>query len=161
MLCKATVMPAGSMERATFLGGNAGIFALRSRTSVVKGRVFECGDDVRTTTVVRPDSEERARPKNHANCLLKWVEAIGRNSNFAHLSRKWSDLRERIAASQPRPPLSAKDAPKLRSKRFLNTQDVADIVAWYETGDHAADRHSLRDMPNIEPTTNGFAISGS
>jgi hypothetical protein len=65
------------MERATFLGGNAGIFALRSRTGVVKGRVFECGDDVRTTTVVRPDFEERARPKNHANYLLKRVELRG------------------------------------------------------------------------------------
>lgn len=63
------------------------------------------------------------------------VEAIGRNSNFADLSRKWSDLQERIAESPPRPQLSGQDGPKPRSKRFLNTQDITDIVTRYEAGE--------------------------
>lgn len=63
------------------------------------------------------------------------VEAIGRNSNFAHLSNKWSDLRERIGASSPRPPLLYQDRPKIRSKRFLTNEDTADIVARYEAGE--------------------------
>jgi transposase len=63
------------------------------------------------------------------------VEAIGRNSNFAHLSRKWSDLRERIRASVPRPPQLYQDKPKIRSKRFLRPEDTADIVARYQASE--------------------------
>jgi AraC-like DNA-binding protein len=48
------------------------------------------------------------------------------------LSRKWSELREHIDASSPRPPLSAQDHRKPRSKRFLTTQDIADIKHRYE-----------------------------
>ena len=46
-----------------------------------------------------------------------------------------ADLRKRIAESQARPPLLAQDAPKPRSKRFLTTENVADIVARYEAGE--------------------------
>jgi hypothetical protein len=70
----------------------------------------------------------------HFACSRR-VEAIGRNSNFAHVSKKWSDLRKQIAQSPPRPPLSVKDAPKPRSKRFLSAQDIADIVTWYQAGE--------------------------
>jgi len=63
------------------------------------------------------------------------VEAIGRNSNLAHTSNKWSDLRERIKASSPRPPLLYQDNPKSRTKRFLTTGDVTDIVARYQVGE--------------------------
>lgn len=63
------------------------------------------------------------------------MEAIGRNSNPAYLSRKWSDLRERIGESLPRPPRLYQDKPKTRSKRFLTAQDTADIVARYQAGE--------------------------
>jgi hypothetical protein len=61
-----------------------------------------------------------------------WVEAIGRNSNLGHLCKKWAELRKRIDESPARPPLSRRDVPKPRSKRFLTTEDVADIVRRYE-----------------------------
>jgi hypothetical protein len=69
--------------------------------------------------------------------LIFWplVEAIGRNSNLAHLSNKWSDLRKRIAESLPCPPQLYQDKPKTRSKRFLTSQDIADIVARYQAGE--------------------------
>jgi hypothetical protein len=63
------------------------------------------------------------------------VEAIGRNSNLAHLSNKWPDLRKRIGESLPRPPLLYQDKPKTRSKRFLRRQDIADIVNYYQAGE--------------------------
>jgi DNA invertase Pin-like site-specific DNA recombinase len=63
------------------------------------------------------------------------VELIGRNSNLAHLSRKWSDLRERIGESVPRPPVLYQDKPRIRSKRFLKPEDTADIVARYQAGE--------------------------
>jgi hypothetical protein len=63
------------------------------------------------------------------------VELIGRTSNLAHLSNKWSDLRERIAESLPRPPLAYQDKPETRSKRFLNPQNIADIVVRYQAGE--------------------------
>jgi uncharacterized protein (DUF433 family) len=63
------------------------------------------------------------------------VEAIGRTSNLAHLSNKWSDLRERIAESVVRPPLWYQDKPKTRSKRFLTPEDTADIVTRYQAGE--------------------------
>jgi hypothetical protein len=63
------------------------------------------------------------------------VEAIGRNSNLGHLCKKWADLRERINASSPRPPLLYQDNPKSRSNRFLTTDDGTDIVQRYEAGE--------------------------
>jgi lambda repressor-like predicted transcriptional regulator len=63
------------------------------------------------------------------------VEATGTYSNLGHLCKKWADLRKRIAESQARPPLLAQDAPKPQSKRFLTTENVADIVARYEAGE--------------------------
>ena len=63
------------------------------------------------------------------------VELIGRNSNLGHLCKQWADLRKRIAESQARPPLLAQDVPRPRSKRFLTTENVADIVARYEAGE--------------------------
>ena len=62
------------------------------------------------------------------------MEAIGRNSNLAYLSNKWSDLRERIKASSPRPPRLYQERSKTRSKRFLTDEDAADIVQKYESG---------------------------
>jgi DNA invertase Pin-like site-specific DNA recombinase len=67
--------------------------------------------------------------------LSQTVEAIGRNSNLAHLSNKWSDLRERIGKSLPRTSLLYQDKPKIRSKRFLTPQDTTDIVSRYQAGD--------------------------
>lgn len=66
---------------------------------------------------------------------LSNVELIGRNSNLANLSNKWSDLRRLIQESPPRPHLSVQDVRESRSKRFLTAQDTADIVARYEVGD--------------------------
>lgn len=63
------------------------------------------------------------------------VEAIGAYSNYGHLSQKWSDLHERIAASPPRPRLSGQDAPKPRSKRFLTDAETADIASCYRAGE--------------------------
>jgi Helix-turn-helix domain len=51
------------------------------------------------------------------------------------MSRKWHDLRERIAASPARPPVLTKDVRKPRSKRFLCPADVTSIVARYEAGE--------------------------
>ena len=63
------------------------------------------------------------------------MEAIGRNSNLGHLSKKWSELRKRINESPARPPLSRRDAPQSRSKHFLTADDVADIARRYEAGE--------------------------
>ena len=63
------------------------------------------------------------------------MEAIGTYSNRGHLCKKWADLRKHINESPPRPPLSREDSPKPRSKRFLTTEDVADIVHRYEAGE--------------------------
>jgi hypothetical protein len=63
------------------------------------------------------------------------VEAIGRNSNLRHLCEKWTDLRKRINESPGRRPLPHQDGPKPRSKRFLTTKDIADIVRRYEGGE--------------------------
>jgi len=63
------------------------------------------------------------------------VEAIGRNSNLGHLCKKWAELRKRINESPAQPPLSRRDAPKPRSKRFLTAEDVTDIVDRYESGE--------------------------
>jgi hypothetical protein len=57
------------------------------------------------------------------------VEAIGRNSNLAHLSKKWADLHKRISESPRRP--AAGDT-TLRSKRFLKPADIDDIVHRYD-----------------------------
>ncbi|MGB5151959.1 MAG: hypothetical protein WBN99_18975 [Mycobacterium sp.] len=66
---------------------------------------------------------------------MKRVEAIGRSSNLGHLCQKWADLRKRISESPARPPLSAQDGPRPRSKRFLSAKDVIDIVHRYQLGD--------------------------
>jgi len=63
------------------------------------------------------------------------VEAIGRNSNLGHLCKNWADLRKHVNESPTRPPLSRRDAPKPRSKRFLTAEDVTDIVDRYESGE--------------------------
>ena len=59
---------------------------------------------------------------------------------------QWADLRKRIAESQAQPPLLAQDARKPRSKRFLTTENVADIVARYEAGEttqHIGTRYGI------------------
>jgi hypothetical protein len=63
------------------------------------------------------------------------VETIGRNSNLGHLCKKWAELRERINASSPRPPLLHQERSETRSKRFLTAQDVTDIAARYQAGE--------------------------
>jgi len=63
------------------------------------------------------------------------VEAIGRNSNLAHPSKKWSELRKRINESSPHASLSYQGKPTVRSKRFLTSEDIADIVARYQAGE--------------------------
>jgi hypothetical protein len=63
------------------------------------------------------------------------VELIGRTSNLGHLCTKWAELRKRITESPARPPLSAQDGRKPRSKRFLTIQDVTDIAHRYEAGE--------------------------
>lgn len=63
------------------------------------------------------------------------LEAIGRNSHFAHLPKKWLDLRKQIEESKPRPSRPAQSTRKLRSKRFLTREDTADIARRYEVGE--------------------------
>jgi Mor family transcriptional regulator len=60
------------------------------------------------------------------------VEAIGRNSNLAHLRKKWTGLHKRISESPRRP--ASSDTP-LRSKRFLIPTDIDDIVHRYDAGE--------------------------
>jgi hypothetical protein len=62
------------------------------------------------------------------------VEAIGRTSNLGHLCKKWAELRKRISDSPPRPPLLVQHVRKPRSKRFLTTHDIADIMHRYGAG---------------------------
>jgi Helix-turn-helix domain len=63
------------------------------------------------------------------------VEAIGTYSNLGYTLEKWRDLRERIKAASPRPPLLYQEHSKTRSKRFLTPQDTADIVVRYQAGE--------------------------
>ena len=56
-------------------------------------------------------------------------------SNLGQLCRKWAELRKRIDQSPPLPPLSARDARKTRSKRFLTARNIADITRRYEAGE--------------------------
>ena len=63
------------------------------------------------------------------------MEAIGRNSNLAHLSKTLPDLRERINRSTPRLPPLYQDESKTRSKRHLSTQDIIDITVRYRAGE--------------------------
>ncbi len=67
--------------------------------------------------------------------LITNVEVIGRNSNLAYLSKKWSELRKRISESAPRRPLLHQDERKVRTKRFLSITDAAAITARYQAGE--------------------------
>ncbi|MDX1870682.1 helix-turn-helix domain-containing protein [Mycolicibacterium sp. 120266] len=74
------------------------------------------------------------------------MEVIGRNSNLAHPSNKWSELQKRIDESLPRQPLLYQDKPKSRTKRFLSPNDTTDITARYEAGEttqHIASHYSI------------------
>ena len=62
------------------------------------------------------------------------MEAIGAYSNLSHLTKKWADLRERINASPPEPPLLYQEHSKTRSKRFLGLADHIDIRDRYQLG---------------------------
>jgi hypothetical protein len=62
------------------------------------------------------------------------AEAIGTYSNLGHLCKKWADQRKRINESPARPPLSRQNSSP-RSKRFLTTEDIADMVHRYEAGE--------------------------
>lgn len=87
----------------------------------------------RRTRPSRPTNRRNENPPAWPGVLL--VEAIGRTSNLRFVKNKWSDLRERIAESSPRPRLSGQDASKPRSKRFLSPEDISDIVTRYEAGE--------------------------
>jgi len=69
------------------------------------------------------------------------VEAIGRNSNLAHLCKKWAELRKRISESTRRP---ASSGTLPRSKRFLVPTDIDDIVRRYDVIDVRGDQKALR-----------------
>jgi hypothetical protein len=60
------------------------------------------------------------------------VEAIGSNSNLAHLCKKWAELRKRISESTRRP---ASSGTLPRSKRFLVPTDIDDIVHRCDAGE--------------------------
>ncbi|MDB5183434.1 MAG: hypothetical protein JWO07_115 [Candidatus Saccharibacteria bacterium] len=62
------------------------------------------------------------------------VEAIGAYSNLGYALEKWHDLRERIKASPPRPPLLYQNGSKTRSKSFLGLADLIDIRDRYQLG---------------------------
>ncbi|MDB5176573.1 MAG: hypothetical protein JWN75_241 [Candidatus Saccharibacteria bacterium] len=62
------------------------------------------------------------------------VELIGAYSNLGYTLEKWRDLRERIQASLPRPPLLHQNSLKTRSKRFLGLADLIDIRDRYQLG---------------------------
>jgi lambda repressor-like predicted transcriptional regulator len=47
----------------------------------------------------------------------------------------FAELRKRINGSPSRSPRLRQDGPKPRSKRFINAEDVADIVQRYEAGE--------------------------
>ena len=47
----------------------------------------------------------------------------------------WDDLRKRVNESPTRPPLPHHDDPKRRTKCFLTTDDVTDILQRYEAGE--------------------------
>ncbi len=66
------------------------------------------------------------------NAVELRVEAIGRNSNLAHLRKRWSELRKRINES-PRRPAPSGIPP--RSKRSLLPTDIDDIVHRYDGGE--------------------------
>lgn len=86
------------------------------------------------TTEPGDDNTRTAKNPKPSGFGFSNLEAIGRNSNLAHLSNKWSDLRERISASSSRSPLLYQDKPKTRTKRFLSTNDIAKIITRYNAG---------------------------
>ena len=47
----------------------------------------------------------------------------------------WDDLRKRVNESPTRRPLPHHDDPKRRTKCFLTTDDVTDILQRYEAGE--------------------------
>lgn len=83
----------------------------------------------RTTRPSRPTNRRNENPPAWPGALL--VEAMGTYSNLAHLTEKYAELRKRVQRSTPRP---QRDTPTPRSRRFLSTDDVADITHLYEAG---------------------------
>jgi DNA-binding CsgD family transcriptional regulator len=71
------------------------------------------------------------------------VEAIGAYSNKVSLSKYYAELRKRIQEAPPRPRPSG---PPPRSKRFIRTDDLTDIITEYEAGattKHIANRYGI------------------
>ncbi|SIF91902.1 Uncharacterised protein [Mycobacteroides abscessus subsp. abscessus] len=60
------------------------------------------------------------------------MEAIGTYSNLAHLTEKYAELRKRVQRLRPQ---TRQNTPMPRSRRFLSTDDVADIVHLYGVGE--------------------------
>lgn len=59
---------------------------------------------------------------------------------------KWADLRKCLREAPTRSPQSHRDGPPPRSKRFLSTDDIADIGQMYEAGDNTeqiGDRYGI------------------
>lgn len=79
------------------------------------------------------------RATKFANRLVKrvelTVEAIGTYSNRGDLCKKYAELCKRINESRSRAPLLRQNGPKPRSKRFLNPQDITDLVHRYQAGE--------------------------
>jgi len=71
------------------------------------------------------------------------VELIGAYSSKVSLSEQYNDLRKRIQESPPRP---RPTGPPPRAKRFLSTDNIADIATSYEAGistNHIASRYGI------------------
>jgi uncharacterized protein (DUF433 family) len=74
------------------------------------------------------------------------VELVRTYSNQPHLLEKYADLRKRISESPSRSLLLRHNGPPPRSKRFLNAEDIADIVRRYEAGEttqHIGNRYGI------------------
>jgi hypothetical protein len=97
--------------------------------------VFDCGGAVRTTTVVKAVFNGSDHAARLTYRLVKRVEAIGTYSNRGDLCKKYAELCKRINESRSRAPLLRQNGPKPRSKRFLNPQDITDLVHRYQAGE--------------------------
>ena len=62
------------------------------------------------------------------------MDHIGIYSKQSDLCKKWSDLRKLIQQATTRSPLLCQDGPLPRLKRYLSTNDLADIAQRYESG---------------------------
>src|SRR6476661_8940717 len=97
-----------------------------------RGRLLLSGRTDRGHKASCARSGQQVNPLRHWSERVFNVEAIGRNSNLAHLCKKWAELRKRISESTRRP---ASSGTLPRSKRFLVPTDIDDIVRRYDAGE--------------------------